>query len=107
MDSRRVKEWGSFYIRSHTPPHPPHRAIIGLDDIFKSFNLDFILCVCVCVYVAVQEIARGVGGGVADAVNLDVHAIAELQKKFPPTNDKPKYRYYSSEDQGKYRMCTK
>ena len=38
----------------------------------------------------------------ADAVNLDVHAIAELQnKKFSPTDDKPKYNY-TSDEQGNY-----
>lgn len=52
-------------------------------------------------YLLLQEIARGGGGGVADAVNLDIHAIAELQKQFPPTNDKPKYKY-ASDDQGNY-----
>ena len=50
----------------------------------------------------IQEIARGVGGGVDDSINLDVHSIDELQKKgVPPTNDKPKYNYSSDED-GKY-----
>ena len=49
-----------------------------------------------------QEIARGTGGGVDDAINLDIHAIDELQKKgIPPTNDKPKYKY-TSDEQGNY-----
>ena len=35
-------------------------------------------------------------------MNLDIHAIDELQKKgIPPTNDKPKYRY-TSDEQGNY-----
>lgn len=51
---------------------------------------------------SLQEIARGAGGGIADVVNLDIHAIAELQKKgFPPSNDKPKYNY-TSDEQGNY-----
>ena len=54
------------------------------------------------LYSFIQEIARGTGGGVDDAINLDVHAIDELQKKgVPPTNDKPKYKY-TSDDQGNY-----
>ena len=66
--------------------------------MYLSTSVQFYLCVCVCV----QEIARGGGGGIADAVNLDVHAIAELQTTVPPTNDKPKY-CYTSDDQGNYR----
>lgn len=42
----------------------------------------------------------------SDMVSLDIHAIAELQKKqFPPTNDKPKYKYMSDQ-QGNYGECT-
>ena len=37
-----------------------------------------------------------------DTVNLDIHAIADLQKRgFPPTNDKPKYNY-TSDKEGNY-----
>ena len=50
-----------------------------------------------------QEIARGVGGGIADSVNLDVHAINQLQMDGNPiTNDQPKYSY-TSDDEGNYR----
>lgn len=41
-----------------------------------------------------QLISQGSGGGVDDQINLDVHAINDLQdKKVPPTNDAPKYDY--------------
>lgn len=37
-----------------------------------------------------------------DGINLDVHAIADLQKRnLPPTDDKPKYNY-TSDSQGNY-----
>ena len=50
----------------------------------------------------VQELARGVGGGVADDINLDIHALADLKKRnFPPTNDKPKYSY-TADSEGNY-----
>ncbi len=42
---------------------------------------------------------------VDDRLNLDVHAINELQKKgFPPTNDSFKYQY-TSDDKGDYSEC--
>ncbi len=42
----------------------------------------------------------------ADDVNLDIHALAELKKRnFPPTNDKPKYSY-TADSQGNYSECT-
>lgn len=54
------------------------------------------------VHFCLQEIARGMGGGVDETINLDVHSIDELQKKgTPPTNDKPKYNY-SSDEHGNY-----
>ena len=50
----------------------------------------------------VQEIARGVGGGVDNSINLDVHAINELRTKgLPLTNDLPKY-HYTADDAGNY-----
>ncbi len=49
-----------------------------------------------------QLASQGSGGGVSDKINLDVHAINELQSKgFPPTDDSFKYEYSSSE-QGQY-----
>lgn len=54
------------------------------------------------VVVILQRISKGGGGGITDSVNLDIHAIADLQKRgFPPTNDKAKYKY-TSDDQGNY-----
>ena len=42
------------------------------------------------------------GSIVDDRLNLDVHAISELQKQgFKPTNDLPKYSY-SAADNGRY-----
>ena len=49
-----------------------------------------------------QLMSQGTGGGVADTVNLDVHAISELQSKgFPPTDDIAKYDY-TSDEKGTY-----
>ncbi|XP_072013777.1 alanine--tRNA ligase, cytoplasmic-like [Amphiura filiformis] len=47
--------------------------------------------------------SQGKGSGVDDTIGLDVHAINELQEKrnVPPTDDKIKYKYTSTED-GKY-----
>ncbi|CAH1270834.1 AARS [Branchiostoma lanceolatum] len=46
--------------------------------------------------------SQGKGAGVDDSVNLDVHAINELQEKgSPPTDDSPKYQY-SHDDNGNY-----
>jgi alanyl-tRNA synthetase len=54
-----------------------------------------------------QEIARAAGPGVADSINLDVHAIAELKEKgFPPTNDAPKYSYEAKEGVYSFKPCT-
>lgn len=42
---------------------------------------------------------QGKGAGVAETVNLDVHAITELQNKgVPPTDDSAKYDYVSTEN---------
>ncbi|XP_078608901.1 alanine--tRNA ligase, cytoplasmic-like isoform X2 [Branchiostoma floridae x Branchiostoma japonicum] len=52
--------------------------------------------------------SQGKGAGVDDSVNLDVHAINELQEKgSPPTDDSPKYQY-SHDDNGNYvfQPCT-
>lgn len=41
-----------------------------------------------------QLISQSKSGGVDDQINLDVHAITELQNKgIKPTNDLPKYNY--------------
>ena len=46
------------------------------------------------------------GGAVNEEVNLDVHAISELQGKgVPPTDDSPKYRY-TADEQGNYSKFT-
>ncbi|CAG9840846.1 unnamed protein product [Diabrotica balteata] len=45
-----------------------------------------------------QIASQGKGTGVADTINLDVHAITELQnKQVPPTDDLEKYSYDSTE----------
>ena len=42
----------------------------------------------------VQLISQNKAGGVDDQINLDVHAITELQKQgVKPTDDSPKYDY--------------
>lgn len=49
-----------------------------------------------------QEISQARGGVASDEINLDVHAINELQKKgVPPTDDSLKYRY-TADDTGNY-----
>jgi len=43
--------------------------------------------------------SQGIGDGNEQKTTLDVHALTELQnKKFPPTNDLPKYQYTSTEN---------
>lgn len=44
-------------------------------------------------------LSQGKAGGQTDVINLDVHAISELQGKgVPPTNDSFKYKYVSTAD---------
>lgn len=46
--------------------------------------------------------SQGSGGATDDQVDLDVHAISDLQGRgIPVTNDLPKYRY-SADDEGNY-----
>ncbi|KAB0798281.1 hypothetical protein PPYR_09274 [Photinus pyralis] len=46
-----------------------------------------------------QLISQGRGAGVEDTINLDVHAIMELQNQgIPPTDDSFKYGYTASDD---------
>ncbi|ENN77299.1 hypothetical protein YQE_06125, partial [Dendroctonus ponderosae] len=56
-----------------------------------------------------QIISQGKGTGVADTINLDVHAITELQnRQIPPTNDSPKYDYEANQnvdDEYKFGAC--
>ncbi|KAJ8982438.1 hypothetical protein NQ317_010178, partial [Molorchus minor] len=56
-----------------------------------------------------QLASQGKGAGIADTINLDVHAITELQeKRVPPTDDIFKYSYESSEkidDEYKFYPC--
>ncbi|XP_050307054.1 alanine--tRNA ligase, cytoplasmic [Anthonomus grandis grandis] len=56
-----------------------------------------------------QLISQGKGAGVADTINLDIHAITELQNLgVPPTDDSPKYNYEASEkldDVYKFGAC--
>ncbi len=41
-----------------------------------------------------------------DQINLDVHAINDLQKKnFPPTDDLPKYNYTADKDGNYSEFC--
>lgn len=43
--------------------------------------------------------SQGIGDGYEEKITLDVHAITDLQqKKYPPTNDLPKYNYTSTEN---------
>lgn len=53
--------------------------------------------------------SQGKTGGQADVINLDVHAISELQeKKVPATDDSFKYKYTSGEDRSSeynYESC--
>lgn len=53
-------------------------------------------------------LSQGKTGGQADTINLDVHAISELQGKgLPPTNDSLKYRYTSlAEKDTEYKFET-
>lgn len=52
----------------------------------------------VYVFITIIVFLQGKGAGVADTINLDVHAITELQNKgVPPTDDNSKYDYISSE----------
>lgn len=52
---------------------------------------------------------QGKGAGIADTINLDVHAITELQNLgVPPTDDSPKYDYEASakaDDEYKFGSC--
>lgn len=52
---------------------------------------------------------QGKGTGVADTINLDVHAITELQNLgVPPTNDTPKYNYEAGskpDDEYQFQSC--
>lgn len=46
-----------------------------------------------------QLASQGKGTGVEDTVNLDVHAITDLQNKgVPATDDSPKYKYMAEQD---------
>ncbi|XP_017773819.1 PREDICTED: alanine--tRNA ligase, cytoplasmic [Nicrophorus vespilloides] len=46
-----------------------------------------------------QLASQGKGSGVEDTINLDVHAITDMQNKgIPPTDDSPKYNYTVSND---------
>ena len=46
--------------------------------------------------------SQGSGGARNDELNLNVHAISDLQnREIPPTDDQPKYRY-SADDDGNY-----
>lgn len=49
-----------------------------------------------------QEMSQARGGVVDEEINLDVHAISDLQQKgVPPTDDSLKYRY-TADDKGNY-----
>ncbi|XP_060596346.1 alanine--tRNA ligase, cytoplasmic-like [Ruditapes philippinarum] len=55
-----------------------------------------------------QELSQGSGGACNDEINLNVHAINDLQtREVPPTDDLPKYKYNADEN-GNYSFecCT-
>lgn len=55
-----------------------------------------------------QELSQGAGGVQNDEINLNVHAISDLQNRgIPPTDDMPKYNY-TADDSGNYTFepCT-
>ncbi|XP_044268789.1 alanine--tRNA ligase, cytoplasmic [Tribolium madens] len=56
-----------------------------------------------------QIASQGKGSGVEDTINLDVHAITELQNLgIPPTDDSPKYNYAASSgvnEEYKFESC--
>ncbi|KAH0812847.1 hypothetical protein GEV33_009946 [Tenebrio molitor] len=56
-----------------------------------------------------QIASQGKGSGVEDTINLDVHAITELQNSgVPPTDDSPKYSYSAGEgvnEEYKFEPC--
>lgn len=53
---------------------------------------------------AAQLMSQGTGGAVDDQINLDVHAISDLQKKgVAPTDDGPKYNY-TADVEGHYKF---
>ncbi|KAF7264334.1 hypothetical protein GWI33_000302 [Rhynchophorus ferrugineus] len=56
-----------------------------------------------------QIASQGKGTGVADTINLDVHAITELQSLgVPPTDDSPKYNYEAAskpDDDYQFHTC--
>ncbi|KAL1490632.1 hypothetical protein ABEB36_013293 [Hypothenemus hampei] len=56
-----------------------------------------------------QITSQGKGVGIADTINLDVHAITELQNLgVPPTDDSPKYNYdaeENSDSEYKFKDC--
>ncbi|XP_021371285.1 alanine--tRNA ligase, cytoplasmic-like isoform X2 [Mizuhopecten yessoensis] len=53
---------------------------------------------------AAQLMSQGSGCTVDDQINLDVHAISDLQKKgLSPTDDSPKYNY-TADEEGNYKF---
>ncbi|XP_074103086.1 alanine--tRNA ligase, cytoplasmic [Cotesia typhae] len=58
---------------------------------------------------AAQLASQSKAGGVDDQINLDVHAITELQKmNIPPTDDSFKYNYTSTDDKNSeytFELC--
>ncbi|KAK9727725.1 DHHA1 domain [Popillia japonica] len=54
-----------------------------------------------------QIISQGKGTGVEDTINLDVHAITDLQNKgVQPTDDSPKYNYQADSNSTDYTFET-
>ena len=72
-------------------------------DISKCPGQEILGCTCVCFLrfniFCFQLISQGGSTGVDDQINLDVHAISDLNNKdFPPTDDLPKYNYSANGD---------
>lgn len=70
------------------------------------WKMSYVALLCLRVLLnqldCFQLASQGTGGAIDDKINLDVHAINELQKKgVPPTDDSFKYNY-TSDEKGNY-----
>lgn len=71
-----------------------HCIIINLSILYKQQIYSFLFVFFINILSQLQLISQNKAGGVDDQINLDVHAITELQSKgIEPTDDTPKYNY--------------